>query len=97
MDIAQRHYKKHLKIEIEDFVNHELSTRKIVIWARDNLDKNQISSLFEKAIVDNDVIMVLDLAKQKWTKLRPHYRKMRVAKVIQNVMDVVGLIEESMI
>ena len=93
-DIARLYCKTLSKGKILDFVNQEISTRKIILWARENMDKVHITSPLGKAILNNDVTKIWEIAQEDGEKLHQYHRKMKIVIAYQKVMDFIGKIEE---
>ena len=92
--INLKHFKLKSENQINSFVQHELSNREIVLWARENVDRSNLSSQFEDAVFANDVRMVMNIIEEKMKDAQRHYTKIRILKIYQKLMDSVGQIEE---
>jgi len=89
------HFHPNSECEIKQYLQEELSQRKVVIWAKqNNLDlqkyKNRIILL--QAIIDSDVSTIMNLAYEQDALLqRIHYPKMKCLRLYQKIVDKIGM------
>lgn len=81
----QMHFGVSDEAEMRQFIEQELSTRKIVLWAKDNLPKEIRSQKDADALLQHDIDGVLFNAMQKEKALWKHYMLVRLLKLYQRI------------
>lgn len=83
------HYNICSKSDIESYIDRELTTRKIVLWAQKYMNKPDGNSM-EKAIICRDTKKIMDIALQDERKRWRFYIKKRLLSIYQNIVDVIA-------
>lgn len=85
--------------EIKEWINREINSREIVLWARKNklslasIDENIIWNVLE-SVLDNNVEGAFHVACQREQSLQVHYRRMKWVGYYQKAADVIGYLTD---
>lgn len=85
----QIRYRVCSEIELRDFIENELRTRKIMLWAQEYLPDDMKQKEEVKALLEKDVEKIIGIVKQEEKGLRMHFFMTRIFKLYQKIEGVV--------
>ena len=85
----QIRYRVCSEIELRDFIENELKTRKIMLWAQEYLPDDMKQKEEVKALLEKDVEKIIGIVKQEEKGLRMHFFMTRIFKLYQKIEGVI--------
>lgn len=76
-------------MELRDFVEKELNTRKIMLWAQKHLPDSIKQKKDVRALLEHDTEKIIEIVKQEEKRLRKHYLMTRILKLFQRLEGVI--------
>lgn len=85
----QIRYRVCSETELRDFIEKELKTRKIMLWAQEHLPDDIKQKEEVRALLEKDVEKIIGIVKQEEKGLRMHYFMTRMFKLYQKIEGVI--------
>lgn len=95
--LQQIHFQISTDQSICDFIHKEISERKIVLWAQQHTSELPLEmrkDVLIQSVLNSDVKAFFRKVMEIERFLRPHYRKMKIARHYQIIVDFIGRLHD---